>query len=295
MNPFEELSNQLEEPDEQAPTLKGAATAISEGLRQHKTKKGVLRPRPVSWAKKVARDHFGWSRIGSKKFDAILEIGYSESLFEKTAQGRLVGSSVPDRVVEQTNKTDIAAKTGSPKSRYIDMAPFYRSGGALGAWKVLTEDDWDGNTYNIITLRICPWLDKPIEVPSWKYGQTLYELFDQKVREDLANGKEKTYCTSCKSQLGVESVYPDSHGRLACNACNDLLHPDLRRGADWVPPSPVPVGIKSPKKETDPSPQNSNNSYMNSNDSNTNSLGQSIRDDKVADLMDAEAAIASAK
>lgn len=282
MNPFEELNNQLEEPDTDAPTLKGAATAISEGLRQHKTKKGVLRPRPVSWAKKVARDHFGWSRIGSKKFDAILEIGYSESLFEKTAQGRLVGSSVPDRVVEQTNKTDIAAKTGSPKSRYIDMAPFYRSGGALGAWKVLTEDDWDGNTYNIITLRICPWLDKPIEVPSWKYGQTLYELFDQKVREDLASGKEKTYCTSCKSQLCAESVYPDSRGRLACNACNDLMHPDLREGR---------VGIKKSHMVVHPKKKPETCDISSDTESEISELGQSIRDDKVADLMDAEAAI----
>jgi hypothetical protein len=290
-NPFEELHNLSDA--EAAPSLEGAAEAISEGLSGFTNAKGKLRPRPMSWAKKVARDHFGWTRIGSKKFEQILEIGFSKHWFEKTEQGRLVGSSVPDRVAEQTKLTEMGSEMGSKrttKHTTKDMTSFYRSGGVVGG-KVLTEDDWDGQTYTIIDKNDCRWLTKPIQVPTWSRGQVLYELYDEKVRQDKAEGAEHTHCTCCKSWLLAEDVYEDSHGRYACGACNDLLPPSLRRGPNWKPPKYKPTGIKSSKKETDPSPKENSNSNTNSPNSNMNSLGQSIRDDKVADLMDAEDAI----
>lgn len=302
---FDELNEQLNQEGEvntETPTLRTAAEQVFDGLIHFTTKKGKLRSRPISWAKKIAREHFGWSRIGSKKFESILEIGFQERWFEKTDDNKLIAiprSTVSERGNQQTNNSDIAAEMGSSKSKYLDMAPFYRQGGALGNWKVLTEDDWDGRTYKIITPHICSWIEKPIEVPSWKYGQVVYELYDQKVREDLANGAERTYCTSCKSEMPAGCVYPDSHGRIACSACNDLLHPDLRRGADWTPPSYDPAEINGIKGLPDPEPEiqkTESDSFpeISPEKHTITKLGESIRQDGVADLMDAEKAITSA-
>tara|TARA_X000000950_G_scaffold167249_1_gene204238 strand:- start:6782 stop:7684 length:903 start_codon:yes stop_codon:yes gene_type:complete len=298
---FDELHTQLDEEVTTAePTLRTAAEAIRDGLSHFTTAKGVLRSRPISWAKKVARDHFGWSRIGSKKFESILEIGYSEYWFEKTDQGKLVGSSVPDRAAEQTNHAEMGSSdSSSSSSAPKDMGAFYRSGGALGNWKVLTEDDWDGKTYKIITKRICSWLEegKVIEVPSWLYGQRVYELFEAKVREDKASGAERTYCTSCKSELPAGCVYPDSHGRFACSGCNDLLHPSLRKPAGWKP-----KGIKYESKPKKRIQKNESHSVKPKTKKKTKTkdpllptLGASIAKDGSADLMDAGTAIASSE
>ena len=309
---FDDLNEQLnqgEELDTETPTLRTAAKEVFDGLIHFTTAKGKLRSRPLSWAKRVAREHFGWSRIGSKKFEQILEIGFQESWFEKTDQGKLVAiprSTVSDGVDAQTNNPDTAPNTAPntsrPKSKHVDMAPFYRQGGAMGNWRVLTEDDWDGHTYSLITKSACSWFaeDTVIQVPSWKYGQALYELYDQKVREDLANGAQMTHCTSCKSKLPAECVYPDSHGRIACSACNDLTHPSLERGADWVPPEYTPTGIKPVSKPAKiPKTESRSVSEIKAPNSapkknKLTKLGRSIREDGQADLMNAEKAIQSA-
>lgn len=292
-NPFEELRD-LAEAD--APTLRGAAEAICKGLREFINAKGRMRPRPMSWAKRTARDHFGWSRIGSKKFEQILEIGYSEGWFEKTERGQLLGSTVSEGASQQTNVAELGAemgtKTGKSKSTFVDMAPFYRQGGTLGHWKVLTEDDWDGKTYTLVRA---PWEKADAKerwVPSWEAGRVLYELYDQRVREDIASGRAKTYCTSCKSELSRGCVYPDSHGRYACSGCNDLLHPDLVKPEGWVPPAHKPAEIK-PVSKPAKIPKNESHSVSGIKTPKTSlsKLGKSIAKDGTADLMDAEAAI----
>ena len=296
-NPFEELRD-LAEAD--TPTLRGAAEAICKGLREFINAKGKMRPRPMSWAKRTARDHFGWSRIGSKKFESILEIGYSEGWFEKTERGQLLGSTVSDERDAQNDpstRSDIAPHRKSQsrsKSTFIDMAPFYRVGGTLGRKSVPTEDDWDGKTYTLVRP---PWEKcgdgtKERWVPSWEAGRVLYELYEQRVREDFANGREMTYCTCCKSALPRESVYPDSHGRYACNGCNDLLHPDLIKPEGWVPPEHKPAEIK-PVSKPAKIQKNESHSFSGTKAPKTSlsKLGKSIAKDGTADLMDAEAAI----
>ena len=226
MNPFEQLEEQLEESEEK-PTLETAAQAIREALSRSLTSKGAHRPRPLSWGKRVARTHFGWSRIGEKKWGQILEIGESRGLWEVDERRRMVFTEESGGFVDEIASS--GGVSGVSRGNPGDMSAFYRSAGALGRWRVLTEADWDGSTYSLIQL---PWMDKAVEVPSWRAGQVRYELFDERVREDLASGAERSYCTSCKSQIDVEGLYPDSCGRICCSACNDLQDPRLRKPAE---------------------------------------------------------------
>lgn len=296
---FDELNEQLNQEGEvntETPTLRTAAEQVFDGLIHFTTKKGKLRSRPISWAKKIAREHFGWSRIGSKKFESILEIGYQESWFEKTDDNKLIAiprSSVSEIDDQQTNPAEMGSPKSSPSPK--NMAQFYRSGGEY-SHNLKTEDDWDGHTYSVVKLS---WMSKAIEIPSWKRGQVVYELYLEKVTKDLEAGEDTTYCTCCKSYMPVESLYPDSHGRIACGACNDLLHPDLIRGADWTPPSYEPSEINGIKVLPDPEPaiqKNESDSFpeISPEKHTITKLGESIRQDGVADLMDAEKAINSA-
>ncbi len=178
------------------------------------------------------------------------------------------------------------------------MAGFYRDGGMFGGWKLNTEDDWDGKTYSVIRLA---WMDKAIEVPSWLHGRTVYELYDKKVREDLANGVAQTYCTSCKSQCSRESVYPDSHGRIACSACNDKMDPRLIKPEGWVPPArgPVKAEIKVPQGPITPEKEGTQlrkpRKQRSKKKGAAKKLRDSVRKDGKADLMDAAEAIQSAE
>ena len=171
------------------------------------------------------------------------------------------------------------------------MAAFYRSAGALGNWRILTEDDWDGSTYSVIKL---PWMDKSKDVPNWKAGQVTYELYDQKVREDMANGVERSYCTSCKSQINTADLFPDSHGRICCSACNDRQHPRLIKPDGWVPPAPV----ARPETKVDQGPilteTKTRPTRTKKKKNAAAKLRSSVRRDGKADLMDATDAIASA-
>jgi len=287
-NPFDELEAEGLAPE---PTLESAAMEIHTALSLSHTAKGLHRPRPLSWGKRIARTHFGWSRIGEKKWNEILEIGARGGLWTIDEKKRLVYAEINESEAHLGSSWD-NSNTNSPNSKG-DMSAFYRSAGALGNWRMLSEDDWDGQTYAIIRLG---WMDKAIEVPSWKAGQVRYELYDAKVREDIANGAERSYCTSCKSQVHVECLYLDSHDRIACSACNDLQDPRLVKPDGWVPPAPVKrkpeikvsqafVGGSAPS----PKPKRTKKKKT-----AAKKLRDSVRKDGKADLMDASEAIRSA-
>ncbi len=328
-NPLKELAASTEDAPEQAtPTLMSAAMEIHSALSLSLTAKGLHRPRPLSWGKRIARTHFDWSRIGEKKWNEILTLGEDNGLWDIDEKRRMVyiqpGSTMSedeDGAVQEEFRNSSSPSSSSRRGT-SSMAGFYRDGGMFGGWKVNSVDDWDGKTYSVIRL---PWMDKAIEVPSWLHGRTVYELYDKKVREDLANGTERTNCTSCKSQMDRDSVYPDSHGRIACSACNDKMDPRLIRPEGWVPPErPSRSEIKEPSKvkqgyATPPPSQAKTKSsktktknphryeYVEGEDGSakpkkrrktpskkagaTKKLRDSVRKDGKADLMDAEDAI----
>jgi len=95
-NPFEQLSQGAE-----APTSKSAAKAIADSLSLSLTKKGILRRRPLSFGKQIARDHFGWKRMGEKRWQEILQIGLDAGWFTIEG-GKLLGSLSPDEDAEET-------------------------------------------------------------------------------------------------------------------------------------------------------------------------------------------------
>ena len=291
-NPFDQLEEQTQDT---APTLASAAMEIHEALSQSLTAKGLHRPRPLSWGKRIARTHFGWSRIGEKKWQEILEIGARDGLWTIDEKRRLVHAEIneSEAYFDSSEENSTNSYLNSPNSNG-DMSAFYRSGGALGKWKTLSEDDWDGKTYRVIKLR---WMDKAVEVPSWRGGQVTYELYDQKVREDIANGAERSYCTSCKSQIEVEGLFPDSCGRIACSACNDLPDPRLARPKGWVPPAPVKREPEIKVHQGPILPEKKGTQLRNSKKKKTAAakLRSSVRRDGKADLMDATEAIASAE
>ena len=298
-NPFEQLEAETQDT---TPTLASAAMEIHLALSQSLTAKGLHRPRPLSWGKRIARTHFGWSRIGEKKWAEILSIGEKDKLWIIDDKNKLVyadgindseGHSGPHSTSSASSvPSALSSKNQNPHHNNPCMAAFYRSAGALGNWRVLTEDDWDGSTYTVIKL---PWMDKSKEVPKWKAGQVTYELYDQKVREDMANGAERSYCTSCKSQINVTDLFPDSHGRICCAACNDREHPRLIKPDDWVPPAPV-ARPKSKVSQGPILPETKTKSRPTRTKKNAAAkLRSSVRRDGKADLMDATDAIASAE
>ncbi len=319
-DPFKELAASTEDAPEQAtPTLMSAAMEIHSALSLSLTAKGLHRPRPLSWGKRIARTHFGWSRIGEKKWGEILTLGEDNGLWDIDEKRRMVYIEPGSTVFEDDPEVlKPGSSSGSSRRGTSSMAGFYRDGGMFGGWKVNSVDDWDGKTYSVIRL---PWMDKAIEVPSWLYGRTVYELYDKKVREDLANGTERTNCTSCKSQMDRDSVYPDSHGRIACSACNDKMDPRLIRPEGWSPPeravrseikepSKVKQGYATPSPTKVPKTKTKNPhryEYVEGEDGSakpkkrrktpskkagaTKKLRDSVRKDGKADLMDAEDAI----
>ena len=271
-NPFNELEAQTQD----TPTPMSAAMEIRKALSLSLTAKGLHRPRPLSWGKRIARTHFGWSRIGEKKWTEILEIGARDGLWAVSDKNKLVYVSE----INDSEAVFVSTSARSPKPNPSDMSGFYRSAGAMGNWRVLTEDDWDGQTYAVIQL---PWMKKSIEVPSWKGGQVTYELYDQKVREDIAGGADKSFCTSCKSRCDMSGLYPDSQGRIACSACNDRMDPRLVRPEGWVPPGPGPrkPEIKAPRTLSGPGKKGDT----------VAKLRGSVRKEGKADLMSAEEAL----
>ena len=298
-SPFEQLEAETQDT---TPTIASAAMEIHKALSQSLTAKGLHRPRPLSWGKRIARTHFGWSRIGEKKWGEVLSVGEKDALWTIDDKNKLVyADGIKDSEDENeghqagTSSSSLKSKNQNPHHNNQCMAAFYRSAGALGSWRVLTEDDWDGSTYSIIKL---PWMDKSKEVPKWKAGQVTYELYDQKVREDMANGAEKSFCTSCKSQINVKDLFPDSHGRICCSACNDKQHPRLIKPEGWVPPTPVarpeskvPQGPLLPETKSKSRPTRTKKKKKNA----AAKLRSSVRRDGKADLMDATDAIASAE
>jgi len=272
-NPFDELSKGV-----QAPTSKSAAEAIASVLLSSRTKRGDLRRRPVSFAKKLARDHFGWKRMGEKRWQEILQIGLDAGWFTFEG-GKLLGSLSPDEDEESsappantiTDPEDDWEPPPPPKNGRVGPKLF-----DCGHW------NWGGDHASARKEGKC--------CAGWKQQPSWPDLKGDYVRPLPMNQRRTQHKTD---HPGFPGYCCDSKGYYIGGIGNNCRWNKAKRKRCPVHGGkPYEPEIKKPKKKAAPkvAAQGSIKTNTENVDSYTD-LGKSITKDKKADLLNVEGAI----
>lgn len=278
-NPFEQLSQGAE-----APTSQSAAKAIADSLSLSLTKKGVYRRRPLSFGKQIARDHFGWKRMGEKRWQEILQAGLDAGWFTLDG-GKLLGSSFPDEGNEEAIlEAGLSRQTTTEETEEDDWEPLPPSKNGGGGPKMFDCGHWAWGGDHASARKEGKCCAGWQQCPSWPdlKGDYLRPLpmNQRRTHHKTEHPGFPGYCCDSKGYyiggLGNNCRFNKTK-RKRCPVHGgkpyDPVKKRVKKGA-WAHTAPAPLSS---------SPQSATNSVTD--------LGRSIAKDKKADLLDVEGAI----